>query len=82
MQVMKVKDLLEILQTLDPELPIHRCRNGEYPPVDIEYAGYSFRYEQIMQGKNDQSYFARANDPMWQNKLDSFTSAFKAVIIE
>lgn len=80
-ETMRVKDLIASLQTLDPELPVHRCINGEYPPVLIEYAGYTFGIDDIMRSKNDRSFYGRANSPTWTKILDSFEPAFKAVII-
>lgn len=81
MAQMLVKDLIEILQKADPNLPIHRHKGGgEFAPVDIDYAGYWLGYETLMVSKNDPSYVARKSDPIWKRVRRQFSKPFKAVV--
>lgn len=79
---MKVKDLIEILQQIDPELPIHRRIDGEYPVCKIDYAGYWLNYETLMQNESDLTYFASVDEPCWKNHKEQFKEPFKAVVID
>jgi len=80
---MRVKDLIEILRTVDPNLPVHRRGSaGDYEPVNLNTAGYWLRYEELMQSKNDPSYYGRVNDPTWKTHKDQFREPFKAVVFD
>lgn len=81
MAQMLVKDLVEILLKVDQNLPVHkRGSAGDFPPVDIEYAGHWLGYGELMQSKNDPSYFGSAKDSTWKKVRKQFRAPFKAVV--
>ena len=81
MPQMRVKDLIAILQTVDPELPIHKHRGGgEFPAVDIDMAGHWTNYATLMQHKTEKSFFGLAKDAVWKNARKRFGKPFKAVV--
>jgi hypothetical protein len=82
MSEMRVKDLIAILQTVDPELPVHkRGTAGDFPPVDSDYIGHWLNYDTLMRSKNDPTYYARNNDVVWRKHRSEFEKKFKAVVI-
>lgn len=82
MSQMRVKDLVEILLKVDQELPLHkRGAAGDFAPVDSEYVGYWLNYGELMQSKNDSTYFAMTNDRVWKDHKAEFETPFKAVVI-
>lgn len=83
MAEMRVKDLIKILQEIDPELPLHkRGSAGDYPQIDSDYLGYYLDYGRLMRSKNDPSYITRADDPVWKNNRDQFNEEFDAVVFD
>lgn len=79
---MKVKELIEGLQTLDPELPVYKCAfSGEYKEVKKEHWGY----EDLMQHKNliDGPYVVAKDNRIWgkKNMAKEFDEPFLALVI-
>lgn len=79
--MIKVKELIELLQTIDPELPVYRWRSGgefyELPEEEL-------RLFDLMASNNTfDPYVARADDPFFNkgNFRKSFGPAFKAAVI-
>lgn len=81
MATMTVKDLIASLQELDPDLPIHKYNNNGMPAIDTDYAGYTFQLLDLMQSKNDPTYFSRTDDWIWNDQKDHFNPPFKACVI-
>lgn len=81
MPTMRVKDLIAALQTLDPELPIHKHAGiGNFTPIDIDYAGHWAQRMTLMQSKTDKTYFADTKDSMWSKMTKKFRKPFEAVV--
>ncbi|MNK29875.1 hypothetical protein D3C87_482780 [compost metagenome] len=81
MAQMLVKDLVEILLKVDQNLPVHKHHGGgEFKPIDIDYAGHWVGYGELMQSKNDPSYFASTKDSIWKKVRKQFRAPFKAVV--
>lgn len=84
MTTMRVKDLIEILQTIDPELPIHKhSGGGEFEAIAIDYAGHWINYGSLMQSKNAPTFFTKADDEIFNEgvRRHGFGEKFKAVIV-
>ncbi len=81
MPILKLKDLIEVLNLLDGELPLyHEDDLGNKRPMDnIQQI---FETDRIMLHKEDLSYTASANDPLWGKLPYKFYPAFHAIVFK
>jgi hypothetical protein len=79
---MCVRDLIEILQKVDQDLPLYKMdHSGFFSPVDSDYAGHWLNYAQLVQSKNNDTLFIKVSDSLVMHHRDNFGEEFKAVVI-
>lgn len=81
MATMTVKDLIEALSELDPNLPIHKFDNFGMPAIDVDFAGYTFRKDELAESKDEKGYFIRTEIPHYRKNQEKFGDPFEAVVV-